>query len=221
MTELAERDVYLSAGVHIGMKGKTREMAPFVYRLRPDGLAVMDIEKTDERIKLVSGFLSKYTNIMIASRKQNSFKPVKRFSDVIGARCVVGRFLPGTFTNTKFKGYFEPHVLIVTDPTADRQAMLEAVKKRIPIVALCDTFTDTDYIDIIIPTNNKGKKSLGLIFYLLAREVLKQRGDIKENVEYKEKMEDFEEPEDKADMERPRERPRREGGRGRGPRRER
>ncbi len=199
MTELAERDVYLSAGVHIGMKGKTKEMESFVYRLRPDGLAVMDIEKTDERIKVASSFLAKYRNITIVSKKQNSFKPIKRFSHVIGAKCIVGRFMPGTFTNTNFKGYFEPHILLVADPVADRQAMLEAVRKRIPIIALCDTFTDTYYIDLIIPTNNKGKKSLALIFYLLAREVLKSRGDVKANEEYKEKMEDFEEPEDREE----------------------
>lgn len=196
MTELAERDVYLSAGVHIGMKGKIKSMEPFVYRLRPDGLAVMDIEKTDERIKVASEFLSKYKNIMVASRKQNSFKPIKKFSSTINAKCIPGRFLPGTFTNPTLKDYFEPNVLIVTDPLADRQAIKEAVNNRIPIVGLCDTFTDTDYVDFIIPTNNKGKKSLALIFYLLTREVLKKRGEIKTDADFKEKLEDFEEPDD-------------------------
>ncbi|UCG95395.1 MAG: 30S ribosomal protein S2 [archaeon] len=191
MTDLADRNDYLSAGVHIGMRMKTKGMAPFIFKTRPDGLSVLDIEKTDERIKLAAAFLARYKDIMAVCRKTNGIKPVNRFAEVIGAKAVTGRFLPGTLSNPNFQDYMEPEVLVVTDPIADKQAITEATEKRIPIVGICDTYNDLEFVDLIIPANNKGKKSLGLLYYLLAREILKSREEIKDNKEYKEKLEDF------------------------------
>ncbi len=191
MTELADRNDYLSAGVHIGMRMKTKGMAPFIFKTRPDGLSVLDIEKTDERIKVAAGFLKDYTNIMVVCRKTNGMKSVNKFADVLVAKAVTGRFLPGTLSNPNFKDYMEPDVLLVTDPIADKQAIKEATEKRIPIVAVCDTYNDLEYVDLIIPANNKGKKSLGLVYYLLAREILKARKDIKKNEDFKANLEDF------------------------------
>jgi small subunit ribosomal protein S2 len=105
---------------------------------------------------------------------------------------LTGRFLPGTITNPSFPGYYEPDVLLVTDPLVDSQAIEEAVKMRIPIVALCDTSNETESIDLIIPVNNKGRKALAMVYWLLALEVQKNREIIKEDKEFKYKPEEFE-----------------------------
>ncbi|MCD6478075.1 MAG: 30S ribosomal protein S2 [Candidatus Aenigmarchaeota archaeon] len=191
MTELADRNIYLSAGVHIGMRMKTKDMEPFIFKTRPDGLSVLDIEKTDERIKIVGKMLAGYKDILVVCRKANGFKPIGKFAEVVGGTAIKGRFPPGALTNPKFDGYFEPEIVILTDPVADRQALDEAIKKRIPVIAICDTYNSLEYIDLVIPGNNKGKKSLGLIYFLLAREVLKNRKEIKKDSDFKYKIEDF------------------------------
>ena len=195
MTNLADRNEYLSAGVHIGMRMKTKGMAPFIFKTRPDGLSVLDIEKTDERIKIAASFLSGYTDIMVVCRKTNGIKPVKKFAEMIGAKVVTSRFLPGTLSNPNFKDYMEPDVILVTDPIADKQAITEATHRRIPIMAICDTYNDLEFVDFIIPANNKGKKSLGIIYYLLTREILKIRKEIKDDKDFKATLEDFTEKE--------------------------
>ena len=195
MTELAERNEYLSTGTHIGMRMKTKGMAPYIFKTRPDGLSVLDIEKTDERITIAADFLSEYIDIMVVCRKSNGTKSIKKFADMTGAKAIPGRFLPGTLSNPHHQDYMEPDVLIVSDPIADRQAINEAVEKRIPIIAICDTYNDLDYVDLVIPANNKGKKSLGLVYYLLARELLKAKGVISNNNEFKATLADFTEKE--------------------------
>lgn len=191
MTDLVDRNDYLSAGVHIGMRMKNKGMTPFIFKTRPDGLSVLDIEKTDERIKLAATFLGRYNDIMVACRKANGIKAAEKCAEVIGAKVVTGRFLPGTLSNPNYKDYMEPEILLVTDPIADKQAITEATEKRIPIVAICDTYNDLEFVDLIIPANNKGKKSLGIIYYLLTREILKNREEIKNNDEFKASLEDF------------------------------
>lgn len=183
---------YLSAGVHIGMKQRTKDMARFIYKIRPDGLSVLNVQTIEQRILTAAKFLARSKKIMVISRKTNGQKPVAKFSEIIGARAVVGRFFPGILTNPSFREYFEPEVVMVTDPLADRQAVKEAVRMRIPVIALCDTFNETMDIDFIIPANNKGRKALALVYYLLAKEVLKNRGEIKSDEEFKQKIEDFE-----------------------------
>lgn len=177
MTDLLERDDYLSAGVHLGSRDKTKDMERFIFKTRPDGLSIIDLQKVDERIEAAASFLSRYDKIMVVGRKENSHLPIEKFAEAVGAEEVTGRFMPGTLTNPSFEDYYEPDVLLVADPLVDKQAMEEAIKRKIPIVAVCDTFTDLDYIDVVIPGNNKGRKSLGVIFYLLAREILSEEGE--------------------------------------------
>ena len=183
---------YLKAGAHIGLKSRTKDMKRFVFKIREDGLSIIDASKIDERVKIAAKFLARFKKIMVVSRKANGHKPVKMFAKVVGARDVIGRFLPGTLTNPNFPEYYEPEVVIVTDPVADRQAVKEAVKMHIPVVGLCDTSNSTRNIDLVIPCNNKGKKSLALIYCNLAREILKARGEIKSDGEFPYKPEDFE-----------------------------
>ena len=195
MTELAERNEYLSTGAHIGMRMKTKGMAPFIFKTRPDGLSVLDIEKTDERITVAADFLADYKDIMVVCRKSNGMKPAEKFAEMVGAKYVTGRFLPGTLSNPHHDDYMEPDVLLVTDPIADKQAIHEAIERRIPIVAICDTYNDLEFVDLVIPANNKGKKSLGLIFYLLTREIMRARKEISNNNEFKATLADFTEKE--------------------------
>ena len=188
---LVSKTDYLTAGVHIGMKSCTPQMRKFVYKIRDDGLAVFNLQKVDERIKIAADFLSRFKNIMVVSRKENAEKAVKKFAEEIGAKAVTGRFSPGTLTNPSYKGFYEPDVVLVVDILIDTQVILEAKKRRIPIVALCDTLNTPNDIDLIIPVNNNGKKSLALIFWILTREILKNRGEIKKNEDFKLKLSDF------------------------------
>jgi len=183
---------YLSAGMHIGMKQQTSDMKRFVYKLRDDGLAVLDLQTIEKRIKVAAQFLARFERIMVVSRKYVGWKAVTKFAEIVNAKAMTGRFLPGTITNPSFPGYYEPEILIVTDPLVDAQAVEEAIKMRIPIVSLCDTSNETQSIDLIIPVNNKGRKSIAMVYWLLAMEIQKIRGAIKEEAEFKYKPEEFE-----------------------------
>jgi len=185
---LIPKKEYLSAGVYIGMKSKNEKMKRFIYKVRDDGLSVLNLGLVDERIRVASKFLARMENILVVGRKVNSHAPIRKFAEVVdNVNFVVGRFMPGTLTNPKYEDYVEPDVVLLVDPLSDYQALKEAVDSRIPVVALCDTFNDTRNVDLVIPCNNKGRKSLSLIFWLLAREINKIRG----KKEFKYTLEDF------------------------------
>ncbi len=182
-------DEFLAAGIHIGTQQKTKDMMKFVYRVRTDGLYVLDIQSTDERIRLVAALLTKYdpTKILIVSARQYGHHPVKMLAKTIGAKAIVGRFIPGTLTNPNLDLYTEPDIVLVTDPHGDSQVIKEAVSIGIPVVALCDTNNSTSNVDLIIPTNNKGRKALSLVYYLIARQTTELKG-----IPFNYKLEDFE-----------------------------
>jgi len=188
---LVNKTEYLTAGVHIGMKSCTPYMKQFVYRIRDDGLAVFNLQKVDQRIRVASAFLSSFKKIMVVSRKDNAAKPLNAFAEAVGAKAVAGRFSPGTLTNPSYRGFYEPDVVFVIDPLVDDQAIKEARKRRVPIVALCDTFNISKDIDLCVPVNNNGRKSVALIMWLMAREVLKARGDLKKDEDFKPTLKDF------------------------------
>jgi small subunit ribosomal protein S2 len=169
---------YLAAGVHIGTQQKDNDMKDFIYRVRSDGLYIIDIRKTDERLKQVAKFLARYESpkIFVVTSRQYGQYPAQKFAETIGALSHVGRFIPGTLTNPKLPKYVEPSVVLVTDPIGDSQAITEAVQCGLPVVALCDINNQTSNVDLVIPTNNKGRKALSMIYYLLTREILKQKG---------------------------------------------
>jgi len=188
---LIKRQDYLITGIHIGSKQKTKDMKRFIYRIRPDGLAILNLKKIDERISIAANFLSRMNNILVASRKQIHKKAVKKFGEIIGAKVVTGRFMPGMLTNTTYEDFYEADVVFVLDPVSDIRAIEEAVKARVPIVAVCNTDDEIKNIDLVIPANNKARKSVALLLFLLAREILKKRGIIKSDSEFKYKLEDF------------------------------
>ena len=172
-------DEYLAAGVHIGTQQKTKSMMDYIYRVRTDGLYVLDVQSTDHRIRLAAKFLARYdpSKILVVSARQYGQRPATMFAKAVGGKAAVGRFVPNTLTNPNYADYIEPDVLVITDPSGDSQAVNEALDVGIPVVALCDTNNLTSNVDLVIPTNNKGRKALTLIYWLLAREVLRERGE--------------------------------------------
>ena len=188
---LIPREQYLASGIHIGMKQRTAHMKEFIYQVRPDGLAVLDIKKIDGRIRTAAKFVAKLKTLLVVSRRSAAQEAVSKFGEIVGAKTLLGRFMPGTLTNPKYKKYFEADAVFILDPLNDIQALKESVSARVPIIAVADTINETRYIDLIIPANNKGKKSLVTLLWLLAREIMKERGDIKSYDEFKYKPADF------------------------------
>jgi small subunit ribosomal protein S2 len=169
---------YLGAGVHIGTQQKTEDMERFIHRVRTDGLYVLDVSKTDQRIRTAANFLADYNpeQILVTSSRQYGRFPAEKFADAVGARARTGRFIPGTLTNPKYDGYIEPDVVVVTDPIGDAQAVKEAITVGIPVIAMCDSNNSTSNVDLVVPTNNKGRKALSVVYWLLANETLDRRG---------------------------------------------
>ena len=190
---LIEKDAYLKAGIHIGTKFKTKYMSRFIYKTRPDGLSVLNLQKIDQRIKIASSFISQYEpeEILIVSRRENGWKPVKLFSKLTGVKFFAGRYPPGILTNPELENYLEIKIILVVDPWPDRNAVNDAMKVGVPVVALCDTNNQSNKIELVIPCNNKGKKSLGLFFYVFAKEFMKNKGIIKNDSDFKKTIEDF------------------------------
>jgi small subunit ribosomal protein S2 len=169
---------YLSAGVHIGTQQKTKDMERFIHRVRDDGLYVLDVSQTDDRIRVASDFLANYApeQILVTSSRQYGRFPAEKFADAVGARARTGRFIPGTLTNPDYAGYIEPDVVVVTDPIGDAQAVKEAITVGIPVIAMCDSNNQTSNVDLVVPTNNKGRRALSVVYWLLANETLDRRG---------------------------------------------
>lgn len=190
---LVPTNEYLKSGIHIGTKFKTRYMEKFIYKTRPDGLSVLNLQKIDERINIAAKFLSHYNpeDILVVGRRESSWKPIKMFGKLAGVKFFAGRYPPGILTNPNLDIYMEIKVLLAVDSGPDRNAVIDAMNMGIPIVAICDTNNQSNNIDLVIPSNNKGKKSLGLFFWILTREYLRNRGIIKKTEELKEKIEDF------------------------------
>ncbi|MFX0204928.1 MAG: 30S ribosomal protein S2 [Candidatus Hodarchaeota archaeon] len=187
---------YLAAGVHIGTRSGMSHMREFIYRVRNDGLYVLDVRKTDERIRTAAKFLSRYepSSILVCSVRTYGIHPVKRFAEVIGAQVATGRFVPGTLTNSNIPQFREPEVITLTDPRTDKQAQKEASRVGIPVVALCDTDNITTGVDLVIPCNNKGRNSLACIYWLLARQILREKGELTPEREVKLSLESFRTP---------------------------
>jgi len=191
---LVSEETYMTSGVHIGTRQKTSDIKDFIYKVRNDGLYIIDVKKTDERVKKVAKFIAKFdpNNALAVSVRQYGQKPIQKLAEHTGIQILDGRFRPGTLTNPNSKGFLEPELLIVTDPLADQQALREAKNVGIPVVGLCDTNNETRYLDMVIPTNNKGRRALALVYWLIAREILKEQGKIKSYDEFKPTIEDFE-----------------------------
>ena len=183
---LVPQEKYLKSGVHIGIKFKTKYMESFIYKTRPEGLSVLNVEKIDERLKNVINLLSNYNpeEIVVVSKRENSWKPLRALARATGMVTFPGRYPPGMITNPSLDRYKEAKIIFVVDSWPDKNAVSDAIKIGIPVIGLCDTNNTANGLDLIVPCNNKGKKSLGLIFWIIAREFLKKKGVVKNDEDF-------------------------------------
>lgn len=191
---LIPEENYLSSGVHIGTQQKSADMKRFLFKVRSDGLYMLDFKQTDQRIRTAAKFMSTFNpeDILIVSARQYGQKPVRTFAKKIGAKYFAGRFVPGTLTNPRLADYIEPQLLLVTDPAADQQAVREAINVGIPIIGLCDANNETRNMDVIVPSNNKGRRALATVYWLLTREYMKNKGLVKTDEEFGMEIDEFE-----------------------------
>ncbi len=193
---LIDEDTFLTCGVHIGTKQKSKDMEPYVHKVREDGLRILNVNLTSEKIVEAANFLKEQEpkDVLVVSARQYGWKPAKKFADTCGFRCIAGRFTPGRLTNPEMRTFIEPKIIILTDPAADAQAFREAINIKIPVIAMCDSNNLTNNVDLIIPGNNKGRRSLALIYWLLSREILRIRGELGTDEDLEETIDDFEAP---------------------------
>jgi small subunit ribosomal protein S2 len=184
----------LSTGIRVGTPVKTKYMTQFIVRANPEGLYILDISKTLAKIDVAAKFIGRanISRVAVTSAREYGKTPVEKFCELTGARGVFGRFMPGTFTNPSLPKYMEPEIVIVTDPQADQQAVVESTRAGVPIVAISNSDNVTSKVDLVIPANNRGRKALATVYWLLAREVLKKQGTIKSDSEMKVSIDDFE-----------------------------
>jgi small subunit ribosomal protein S2 len=184
----------LSTGIRVGTPVKTKYMIPFIVRANPEGLYILDISKTLSRIDVAAKFIgrSNIARVAVTSAREYGKTPVEKFCEFTGATGIFGRFMPGTFTNPSLPKYMEPEIVIVTDPQADQQAVIEATRAGVPVIAISNSDNVTSKVDLIIPANNRGRKALATVYWLLAREVLKKQGTIKSDSDMKVSIDDFE-----------------------------
>jgi small subunit ribosomal protein S2 len=191
---LIKQETYLEVGIHIGTKLKVIDMTPFIYRMRNDGLYVLDLRKIDERIRLAGKMLANFepSEIMVVASRTYSGNAAAVFASMTGIPVYSGRFIPGILTNVARDDFVEPKILVVCDPKGERQAVIEAGNMGIPTIGLCDSDNTTSNIDWVVPCNNKGRRSLALIFYLLTREYLMGKNKIASYDEFTKPLSAFE-----------------------------
>ena len=193
---LIDEDTFLTCGVHIGTKQKSKDMEPYVYKVRDDGLRILNVNMTSEKVVEAAQFLKDFDpkDVLVVSARQYGWKPATKFAENCGFECIAGRFTPGRLTNPEMRFFIEPKVIVLTDPAADAQAFREAINIKIPVIAMCDSNNLTTNVDIVIPGNNKGRRSLALIYWLLSREILRIRGELGADEDLEETIDDFEAP---------------------------
>ncbi|MCS7107078.1 MAG: 30S ribosomal protein S2 [Acidilobaceae archaeon] len=177
MSTLVPVDMYKKMGVIVGTQICTKYMKRFVYKIIQEGYYIFDVAKVDERLRIASRFLSTFEpeKIAVVSVRVYGQKPASMMCKYVGCKPILGRFVPGTFTNPRLEYYMEPDVVLLTDPRTDKQALLEAFKAGIPVVSFVDTDNKVEMIDLVIPANNRGRKSLALLYWILTREILRYR----------------------------------------------
>jgi len=184
----------LASHVHLGTKNCSNAMSRYVYARTRDGIHIVDLHMTWEKLILAARVIVAIENpsdVAVASVRLFGQRAIYKYAQNTGAQYIAGRFIPGTFTNQSQSKFQQPRVLIVTDPRTDHQALNEARLVNIPVIAFCDTDAPLQNIDIAIPCNNRGRNAIGMMYWLLAREVLRMRGTIPRSVPWEVKVDLF------------------------------
>ena len=184
----------LSTGIRVGTAVKTKFMRPFITKASPEGLYMIDLDKTLSRIQTAAKFINRQDmkRVIVCSGREYASTPIEKFCEVTGATIMLGRFMPGTLTNPSLPYYIEPQILLISDPQVDAQAITEATNAGIPVIGISNTDNVTSKIDLVIPANNRGRKSLATIYWLLARQILIEKGELKDDEQMKYEIDDFE-----------------------------
>ena len=177
-TEIVTQTEYLEGGVQIGARLKTSGMGRYVYKTREDGLHLLDLETIASRIKIAAQMLARYDpeSVVVTASRIYAIAPAKKFCEITGIKIITGRVMPGIFTNPNREDFVEPSIVLVSDTRNERQAIKEAGKTDIPVIALCDTDNWIKFVDLVIPCNNKGRRALAIVYYVLAYEFMKAKG---------------------------------------------
>ena len=188
------KKMILSTGIRVGTNVKTKFMTPFITKASPEGLYMLDLDITIEKIKTAAKFINRLgtDNLIVCSGRQYAETPIEKFCEMLGAKQLLGRFMPGTLTNPSLPYYIEPKLVLISDPQVDEQAIIEATNAGIPIIGIANTDNLTSNLDVIIPANNRGRKALATVYWLLVRQILIEKGELKENESMKYEIDDFE-----------------------------
>ena len=198
MSQIAEhpeiKDKIIASGIRVGTQVKTKFMKSFITTASPEGLYMLDIDMTLEKINTSAKFINRVgaENVIVCSGRQYAGIPIEKFCEMTGAKQLLGRFMPGTLTNPSLPYYIEPKIVLISDPEVDEQALIEATNAGIPVIGIANTDNITSKLDIIIPANNRGRKALATIYWLLVRQILIEKGELKENESMKYEIDDFE-----------------------------
>jgi len=184
----------LSTGIRVGTAVKTKFMVPFITKASPEGLYMIDLDITIARIQTAAKFINRMNieKVIVCSGREYANTPIDKFCEVTGATKMLGRFMPGTLTNPSLPYYIEPQLVLISDPQVDSQAITEATNAGIPVIGISNTDNVTSQIDLVIPANNRGRKSLATAYWLLAREILVEKGQLKADETLKYEIDDFE-----------------------------
>ncbi|MEK0349946.1 MAG: 30S ribosomal protein S2 [Nitrosopumilus sp.] len=184
----------ISTGIRVGTQVKTKFMKPFIATASPEGIYMLDLDITLERIKTAAKFINRIgtDNLIVCTGRKYAETPIEKFCEMLDSKKLVGRFMPGTLTNPSLPYYIEPKLVFISDPQVDQQAITEATNAGIPIIGIANTDNITSKLDVIIPANNRGRKALATVYWLLVRQILIERGELKENESMKYEIDDFE-----------------------------
>jgi len=198
MSEQAEsidiKKKVLSTGIRVGTQVKTKFMEPFITKASPEGLYMLDLDITLEKIKTAAKFINRVgtDKLIVCSGRQYANTPIEKFCEMLDTKKLLGRFLPGTLTNPSLPYYIEPKLVLISDPQVDEQAVIEATNAGIPIIGIANTDNITSKLDVVIPANNRGRKALATVYWLLVRQILIEREELKEDDPMKYEIDDFE-----------------------------